>query len=225
MNKINECNTCNDYVALKAHSIKNSIHGMKFHIKGVDTSYVGQDIKQCMITMEAGINTIIEEIDELVIKFTHDKAKNTLKPLLLEDRFDNIEHFIIPALKKELDIDIILVKDKCSKDSMVYSSPEKAKDVVRNCVMNAKKAHATKMIIEYVEREETIDVFIKDNGCGMDEEQLSKISLVTGTDGKDHGISMIRRLVGESGGIAKWSSTRGLGTTVYITLKKYKPKI
>lgn len=94
-------------------------------------------------------------------------------------------------------------------------------DMIADITQNAVEADASKVTVEMHEYENSIQVFIRDNGKGMSPETLKKIQDPFFTDGIKHpkrkvglGIPFLIQTVTETGGNWNISSTLGEGTTV-----------
>lgn len=95
-------------------------------------------------------------------------------------------------------------------------------DLIADIVQNSVEAKATLIEVDFSETETEIVVYIKDNGKGMSQETLNKVSNPFYTDGKKHpnrkigmGIPFLIQTATETDG--KWNiqSVEGKGTTVY----------
>ena len=91
--------------------------------------------------------------------------------------------------------------------------------VLANCVDNAVKAGATKLIVESRHDPLFIEVVIKDNGKGMTPEEIDKLGFGFTTDGHGIGSRVLLDLISAAGGSIKWSSIKDIGTSVSLKLK------
>ena len=100
---------------------------------------------------------------------------------------------------------------------------------VLDITMNSVRAGATLISIELIERSEWLEFRVRDNGCGMTEEQLQKLSNPFFTTRKTRkvglGIPFLKMLAEMTGGSVEVSSTHFSqseqhGTVTYATFGK-----
>jgi len=98
-------------------------------------------------------------------------------------------------------------------------------DHVLDIAQNSVNAQATHVKIKFVEDREKIVIKIRDNGCGMDEEKLSKIFDPFFTTHKEVrrvglGLPFLKQNAELTGGYVHVSSTPKIGTILEATLFK-----
>ncbi len=97
--------------------------------------------------------------------------------------------------------------------------------VFQNLFRNALEAQATKVTVKFVRGLEAVDVFVTDNGAGMDE-STAKNALKGGFTTKSHGtglgLSICRHLLGAHGARMGLESDVGSGTVVQLTFPVIK---
>ncbi len=112
-------------------------------------------------------------------------------------------------------------------DSELYMEIDynRMKQVLVNIFKNAMEAKKDneKMTISLTVKEENEEVIIKikDNGVGMDQETLSKVSemfYTTKQKGSGLGVSLSKEIIELHGGTMQYDSVKDKGTTVYITI-------
>ena len=94
---------------------------------------------------------------------------------------------------------------------------------------SAEAIEHNKGIIEISEKEtiNNIVIAIKDNGCGMDNEELQKCGetfFTTKKHGTGLGVGLSKEIIRLHNGTLEYSSKKNKGTKVTITLQKLKDK-
>jgi two-component system sporulation sensor kinase B len=166
----------------------------------------------------------IDELNELFVQMRklNDSGDNPINitPINMRERL-NLFRKKIPAMEIDYGIQIILDTDECSEHLEVYSSTEIAQRISINCIENAARANASKIVFKYTELENALLITLTDNGEGMTTEELDKIGFGKySTSGGGQGVSIIRDLVSEINGIVEYSSKKGFYTEVKIKLNR-----
>ncbi len=116
----------------------------------------------------------------------------------------------------------------------VVMDPEQIRRVINNVISNSiKYLDKPRGFIDIVLKDESDFVLIEisDNGRGIPTEALPNIfdrffrtdsSRNSRTGGSGIGLSIVKKIVEDHGGMVGASSIEGEGTTIYFTLKKYK---
>ncbi|MBF0485326.1 MAG: PAS domain-containing protein [Candidatus Omnitrophica bacterium] len=126
----------------------------------------------------------------------------------------------------------IAIKEKIhrTKGMGIDADPARLKEVFRNVLHNAIDAvHAGTGIIEIetVVKKGTVSVLIKDNGEGIASKDLKNVSkpfFTTKVKGTGLGLAVSKQVVLLHGGSITFSSVKGKGTVVVITLPIHRPK-
>ena len=107
----------------------------------------------------------------------------------------------------------------------------KLKQVLINIIKNsyeAKKYNSKLLItIKTISLENKIKIIIRDNGCGMNDNELQRIYenyYTTKENGNGIGIPYIKEIITLHNGIVKYYSKKNIGTKVIIELPKKSPK-
>lgn len=131
--------------------------------------------------------------------------------------------------KKCQNLDIRLTPANHVLDAHVICSPDAFARVVENLLDNATKAQATRIAVDLVETDCSVEITFRDNGVGMNERQITELGFRHGTSGQvgrtGRGFAFARRLVADAGGVLERPrSIPGFATEVKIVLKKYVPQ-
>ena len=107
---------------------------------------------------------------------------------------------------------------------MINADYNRLKQVILNIIKNAveacpcKNGHVTTTIFK---ESNTLFIYVKDNGCGMDKETMTRIKepfYTTKEKGTGLGVSLSREIIESHGGNLSYSSKVQKGTTCKITI-------
>jgi signal transduction histidine kinase len=117
-----------------------------------------------------------------------------------------------------------------NENIMLHTDRRLLKQIIFNLISNAHKFTSVGGLIEVLVKEngpEWIDIIVKDNGKGMDLEQLNAIKgeekatdshFIAGAEGTGLGIIIVKQLVKLLSGKIKFLSSPGVGTEIIISL-------
>ncbi|MDG5815300.1 ATP-binding protein [Chitinispirillales bacterium ANBcel5] len=104
-------------------------------------------------------------------------------------------------------------------------------DYIVDLVQNSIEAKSSLVIVDLVEEEGRVKLYISDNGTGMDQEELKKVKDPFFTDAKKHktretvglGISFMAQLASQCGATFDVASEKGVGTSVFFSCSTDNP--
>ncbi|MBU0982542.1 MAG: HAMP domain-containing protein [candidate division Zixibacteria bacterium] len=157
---------------------------------------------------------------------------------LLADRFSSLAKLPPPTitavdLKSLLSSVVLLYREKTPGISIALDIPEtnvnvktddsRIREALHNLLQNAIDAIGTEGIIEcgITTRENELDIYVRDNGPGMDAATLASARLpyfTTKESGTGLGLAIVEKSIAELGGRLRADSTQGQGTTMILTL-------
>ncbi len=160
-------------------------------------------------------------LDLLVVK----NREFEMKEINMKELFNNIKGIMEPTLKGS---NIILKVS--AEDTQIKVEVDLMKTLIFNLVDNARKAIKERGIISLTGKRISDDRFmiiVKDNGKGMPEEELSRITeifyMVDKSRFKDKGVgiglSLCKEIVELHDGEMKFESQVDIGTSVYLDLR------
>ena len=115
-----------------------------------------------------------------------------------------------------------------AEEAYIYVDYDLFKTLLVNLVDNSVKAGARRIELQGQVREEAYEIRVSDNGCGMEEEVLSRITeafymVDKARSRKQHGaglgLALAERIAAIHGGRLAFDSKKGEGTTVSFSLK------
>ena len=99
--------------------------------------------------------------------------------------------------------------------------------VIQNLLKNAIESGATEVVVAFGDTEKEVMMTVRDNGPGMDAEQLNRAlkgGYTSKRDGTGLGLSICRHVIASHGGSFSFLSNIGSGTVAAISLPKTFPK-
>lgn len=114
----------------------------------------------------------------------------------------------------------LIVADAPEEAASYYVNPSCSERIFQNLVDNASKAGATKIKVEWVVHEFSVDAKVTDNGSGMSQEVLKKLGFGYSTSGSGKGFASIREDIASMGGAVEVVSEVGMFTQVTIKFKR-----
>jgi len=210
-----------------AHEINNPLNFIKGGYLGLDNYFKEEDIAQDkdILTFLEGIKTGVDRATDIVKglnQFSRDN-ENYVEECDIHSIIDNC--FLI--LKYQLKDKIEIHKEFCDKRLLVPGNVGKLHQVFINIIINANQAIEQKgkiSVSTFIVGEEII-IEISDNGRGISEEDISRITdpFFTTKDpgeGTGLGLSITYSIIQEHGGNITFNSTISEGTTVRVQLPK-----
>lgn len=206
-----------------AHEINNPlnfIHGGKLALEGYIKNNLKNhinELKPLLEIIETGINRTTEIVKGLN-RFDRKSEKYT-------ERCDihSIINNCLVILQNKLKHKIIVTKDYCTEEPIIVGNEGKLHQVFLNILLNAEQAidkFGTITISSKVSKGK-IKISINDTGCGIHEENLTKITdpfFTTKDPGKGTGLglSIAYQIIKEHKGALKYISELGVGTTAIL---------
>lgn len=230
--RINRLTSLGELTAALAHEIRNPLSGIKMsaqilnkrlfsHLKASD-----QKLFEAIIKETERLNFLITDL----LNFSKPRAPN-FQSIDVSEILDRALIFSKEKIREKK----ALVKVKYNiNEKNVYLDKSQLSQIFLNVISNALDAIDIKgsLIITVQNSDESEDKYIcvtfEDDGCGIDEENISKIFdpfFTTRESGTGLGLSVVYKLVTSNNGNIKIESIKSIGTIVKIYLPKYKGDI
>lgn len=217
-------------------------------------SGLSHDIKNYLQKIENGIYLIengLKENDQKSIKFgintlknSYDKMKNLVLSMIdysrereLNLQLSDINKLIDGIIKENSEIfknKKIKIKKEYEKDiPKIYIDPYKIERAIINLLINATDAvEVNKGVIKvgtkYDREKEIVEIWVEDNGCGINEKNLDKIFDIfystKGARGTGFGLAIVQKVIKEHNGIIEVKSKVGQGTKFILKIPARKTK-
>ena len=208
-----------------AHEIGNPLNSMKIHLELIRRKLAKLDVPaESTKSLKNSVAICLEEISRL-----DDILKNFLgairpqKPDLVKTNLVEIVIDVLGVQKVELENrNIRCSMIQASKElPVVLGDESQLKQLVFNVTKNAMEAmqDGGSIAIELDCDEEFVYLRVKDSGCGINRDDISKIYepfFTTKNNGHGLGMMIVMRIMREHGGQVGIDSTPGTGTTVTL---------
>lgn len=203
------------------HEIKNPIAVCKGYLDMLDVNDKKKVRKYIPIVKDEITRTLIlmdDFLDYTKIKIEKEEMDLTM---LLED----LESYLEALFKKnKIKIELNIPDD----DIYINADYNRLKQVFINILKNAVEAkdetkEESKINVNLESDDNEMRIIIEDNGIGMDEDTLTKVSdmfFTTKKKGSGLGISLSKEIIEQHGGVLVYNSVKNEGTRVIVTLPK-----
>jgi len=211
-----------------AHEIKNPLTPMRLSIQLLQQAWKDKkpDLEQ---RTERVTKTLLEQIDTLssIASAFSDFAKMP-KPINEHVDLKAALSSVIELFRETPNTTFEFDAEKIAA-APVWADKEQLLRVFNNLVKNALQAipedREGKIEVTLSKQQDQFIVSIKDNGSGISEDVIDKIfvpNFTTKTAGMGLGLAMVKNIVETAGGRIWFETTRGAGTTFYVSLPAHK---
>ncbi len=207
-----------------AHEMKNPLASMSGSIqllkKGVDVTPVANKLMDIVLRETDRLNALANDF----LLFAR-PTSDSIEPVELSSAVgDTLELF----RKNGIWQDRITVIQDLAPQMWTEMDSKHAHQIMWNLLLNAAEAIDGKGVIQVSSKdaEDMVQVIVKDDGCGMSNETISRIFdpfFTTKTHGTGLGLSVVYRLLESYNGRMDVESRKGQGTTFTIYLKRIAP--
>jgi len=227
--------TKSNFILQVTHELRGPLAALSgYHemiLKGITggVSEKTQDILQKADHRAENLLTIIDEMIDFAYMKSDVEAQYVKTGIRLKEVIDyNIDLFSARAMEKNIHI-----VSNCSKDLTVWANRDLLNIILSNLVTNAIKYSSTGAIIAVNATSENgeIRLLVKDNGMGIEPEELEKIfeefyrtrrARKIERDGTGLGLPIVQRAVESLDGKITVYSEAGKGSTFHIFLPRYE---
>lgn len=211
-----------------AHDIKNPLTPMKLSIQqlqrlqSIDIVKFHERFKEMSPSLIEQINTLADIASEF-----SDYAKDKIN-LTETSNIDECLKAAIDVFENKENIKIIYNKN-FEEQAMVYGDKQQYVRIFNNLIKNSIQSLALKedglIEIDLSKDETEFHISIKDNGCGISEENQKKIfsnKFTTKIEGSGLGLSIVKSIIEAIGGRITFESKENIGTkfNIYLPTKK-----
>ena len=214
----------NDYAHMVSHDLKSplqSIDALTNWLKEDYSDTLGDKGKEIVKLLD---NNVVK-MDTLINSALEYSSIGKIKRKNTEINIHNLVHKIIKKMHQNTDITIKIVKPLPT----IYGDSYKLELIFRHLISNAikfndKKEHGF-VEIDFIEEENNWQFSVRDNGIGIKEEYFNKIfvafnKLYNNYKSSGLGLTIVKKIVLDSGGRIWLSSKLNKETIFYFTLKK-----
>jgi len=205
-----------------AHELRNPLGAVKAAVYNIERKNKDESLEKHINTIDKKLVSSAAIIDDLLnySKIRKPEYKNVpVKELITEsiEELGNTEN--IKGIKIKTTFDV-------PANKTLRADPAQLKQVVDNLLRNAAQAinndgGAVNIVVSSDNRDNEFSIIISDNGPGIDKDDLKNIFdpfFSKKSNGTGLGLSVCKQIITAHGGSIGITSTKGEGTTVYITL-------
>ncbi|MCX7748359.1 MAG: HAMP domain-containing histidine kinase [Clostridia bacterium] len=221
-----------------SHDLKTPITSIKGYVIGIldGVADTPEKLEKYAKTIYHKASDIDKLIDDLFLfsKLDLKKVPFNFEPVNLQNFFsDCIDELSMEMPKKGIDLHFEPLNNPGIE---VVIDKEKLKRVITNIADNAEKfmdKESKRLTIKLYEEPETVTVEIRDNGMGINQDELSHIfdrfyradnSRNSSTGGTGLGLAIAKQIIEGHGGKIFAQSEPNDYTSIFFTLRKYKPE-
>ncbi|MFD1453946.1 sensor histidine kinase [Oceanobacillus sojae] len=223
-----------ELIASISHDLKTPLTSIKGYVKGIQDGVANtpEKLDRYMDTIYRTANDMDGLIDELFLYSKLDLKRETFQ-------FEQVDLYaffadFIDELAFNLEKEQGTAALSANKENsyVVEADREKLRRVVMNIIQNSLKymnQEQKEIQVNLTSESDRIVVEMKDNGNGIREEDIPYIfqsfyrtdtSRNSATGGSGLGLSIVKKIIQEHGGMVWAESEPGKGTSIYFTLKK-----
>lgn len=210
-----------------AHEIKNPLTPMKLSIQHLQRTYQSKDDSMDK-KIERITATLIEQIETLS-NIASEFSSFAKMPSGISEQV-NLKNVLETSLALFKDSNDIQFSFECAvTDAYICADKDQMLRVFNNLIKNAIQAipenRQGKIYISLIQKDNCWIVQIQDNGIGIAEDKMDKIFLpnfTTKTAGMGLGLAMVKSIVETFGGKIWFETSRGIGTSFFVSLPQYK---
>lgn len=218
-----------------AHDLKTPLTTIKGYSEGILDGIAASPEKQLkyiqtIYNKACDMNRLIDELNYYA-KIETNKIPYNFRRINVADYFSDCAEEI--GFDMEMQGIAFSYSNEVDADVEIIADPEQLRKVVNNIISNAvkymdKKAGEVKIAVE--DAGDFVQIDISDNGCGIAAKDLPLIfgrfyrtdaSRNSTKGGSGIGLSIVRKIIEDSGGRVWASSKEGAGTCIHFVLRKY----
>ena len=218
-----------------SHDLRTPITSIKGYVEGILDGVANEPAKvdKYLKTIYSKADLIDRMIDDL---FLYSRLDLNQLPFNYK-KVDAIEYFkdFVNDMRSELEKDSVKINfnNEVKEQAFIMVDDEKLKRVITNVIDNSKKYMNKDIKRVYVFLRETLNSIIceiKDNGCGIEEQEVAHIfdrfyrsdSARGEKEGTGLGLAIAKQIIEGMGGRIWATSKKNMGTSIMISLKKLK---
>ncbi|MBA4155513.1 HAMP domain-containing sensor histidine kinase, partial [Flavobacterium sp.] len=219
-----------NFIATVSHEFKTPISSMKMSLQLLEKETIGKlnkEQKNLIESMKEDTNRLLRTTSELlnITQVETGQSKLNIRKTNLKDCIiDALKSNEKLALEKNIQLDFKLE----ASDIKIAIDPEKTTWIISNLLSNAIRYsyENSTVTISLLEKQNEIEIKVKDNGKGIDKQYQSKIFdryfRVPGSkyDGTGLGLAISKEFIQELGGSISFKSELGTGSEFKITFTK-----
>ncbi len=203
-----------------AHEIRNPLNAISLSVQRLKREFLPEHEKEEYLNFLDIMRKELIRVDNIVEDFLLSARAHA--PFVKENLYTILDEVITIVTEKALSRKVIII-NKLSKDIVIESQRDRLKQAFYNIILNGIEAIHENGSIEIVSKEknDTIEIHIKDSGPGIRKEDIHRIFeyyYTTKDKGMGLGLPISYMIVRDHGGDIQVESGKAEGTTFLITL-------
>lgn len=204
-----------------AHEIRNPLNAISLSVQRLKREFVPPDEKkEEYLTFLDIVRSELTRVDRIVEEFLLSTRAHA--PFMHENLRSIIDEVLIIVGEKAASQEISLV-NRVEKQIVIECQKDRLKQAFYNIILNGIEAVGQKGSVEMWTREKSdaVDIFIKDSGGGIREDEIHKIFeyyYTTKEKGMGLGLPISYMIIKDHNGDVRVESDKGQGSTFIITL-------
>ena len=204
-----------------AHEIRNPLNAISLSVQRLKREFLPEEEKKAeYLSFLDIIRSELVRVDRIVEEFLLSTRAHA--PFMNENLYTILDEVLIIVGEKAASREITIA-NKVDKQVIIESQKDRLKQAFYNIILNGIEAIDQKGSIEIwmKKKDNAVDIYIKDSGSGIKEEELHKVfeyHYTTKDKGMGLGIPISYMIVKDHGGDIHVESDKGQGTTFVITL-------
>ena len=204
-----------------AHEIRNPLNAISLSVQRLKREFLPEEEKKTeYLTFLDIMRSELVRVDRIVEEFLLSTRAHA--PFMNENLYNILDEVLTIVGEKAASREITIV-NKVDRQTVVESQKDRLKQAFYNIILNGIEAIGQKGSLEIwmKEKDNAVDIYIKDSGCGIKEEELHKIfeyHYTTKDKGMGLGLPISYMIVKDHGGDLRVENGKRQGTTFTITL-------
>lgn len=204
-----------------AHEIRNPLNAISLSVQWLKREFLpAEEKKEEYLAFLDTVRSELVRVDRIVEEFL--QSTRARAPFMNENLYSIFNEVLIIIKEKAASREVTIV-NKVNKQFVIESQKDRLKQAFYNIILNGIEAIGQKGSIEIwtKEKDSAVDIYIRDSGSGIREEELHKIfeyHYTTKDKGMGLGLPISYMIVKDHGGDIRAESGKGQGTTFIATL-------
>lgn len=230
---LKEANATKDkFISIISHDLRSPIQGILGITELFESeieSFSREEIKNISRELNKAVKGQFDLLEDILTwsRIQSNRIETKLESLTIKEELSRILSLLTPsALNKGIQL-----IDQIPEEEIIYADRNMLQLLLRNLISNAIKFSfkGSKIIIGYNSNESTQEIFVKDFGVGIDEDDFKKIFMIDshyttkGTaDEKGTGLGLVlcNEIIGKHFGKIFFESKKNEGTTFHVIFPK-----
>ncbi len=209
-----------------AHEIKNPLTPMKLNIQYLEKAWLegGEDFDNKLHKIAKNLTEQIDSLSDIASQFSSFAASNQIKvePIsvkpLITSAIDLFSRHKNIRFENQLPDEEVVIKADRNQFIRILNN------LIKNAIQSITDKNKGEIKIKLTLQDQTVEIQIKDNGCGISEKERIHVfepRFTTKTGGMGLGLALVKKMVENADGTIRFESQENLGTRFILQFPKY----